>query len=150
MTEKLKVRKPGLLTTMQDLGRPNAVMAGVPPGGAMDRFAHRAANLLVANDDGAATLECTLNGPELVALESCLIAISGADFDPRVNGRPIEMWAGIFLHEGDELTFAGRRSGAPRVHRSGRRDFRRSVAWLDCDLHARRARRNARPPAHGR
>ncbi|GAC1475303.1 MAG: biotin-dependent carboxyltransferase family protein [Candidatus Dormibacteraceae bacterium] len=112
MTEKLKVRKPGLLTTMQDLGRPNAVMAGVPPGGAMDRFAHRAANLLVANDDGAATLECTLNGPELVALEACLIAISGADFDPRVNGRPIEMWAGIFLHEGDELTFAGRRSGA--------------------------------------
>ena len=112
MSEKLKVRKPGLFTTVQDLGRPNAVMAGVPPGGAMDRFAHRAANLLVGNDEGAATLECTLNGPELVALESCLVAISGADFDPRVNGRPVPMWEGTFLHEGDEVTFSGRRSGA--------------------------------------
>lgn len=112
MTEKLKVRKPGLFTTVQDLGRPNAITAGVPPSGAMDRFAHRAANLLAGNDEGAATLECTLNGPELVALESCLVAITGADFDPRVNGRPIDMWEGMFLHEGDELTFAGRRSGA--------------------------------------
>jgi antagonist of KipI len=112
MSEKMKVRKPGLFTTIQDLGRPNAVTSGVPPGGAMDRFAHRAANLLVTNDEGAATLECTLNGPELVALESCLVAITGADFDPRVNGRPIQMWDGTYLHEGDELTFAGRRSGA--------------------------------------
>jgi biotin-dependent carboxylase-like uncharacterized protein len=112
MNEKLKVRKPGLLTTVQDLGRPHAVMAGVPPGGAMDRFAHRAANLLVANDESAATLECTLNGPELVALERCLVAITGADFDPRVNGRAVQMWEGIFLQEGDEVTFAGRRSGA--------------------------------------
>jgi antagonist of KipI len=112
MNEKLEVRKPGLFTTVQDLGRPNAVMAGVPPGGAMDRFAHRAANLLVANDEGAATLECTLNGPELVALERCLVAITGADFDPRVNGRAIPMWEGILLQEGDEVAFAGRRSGA--------------------------------------
>jgi antagonist of KipI len=112
MSEKLRVRKPGLFTTMQDLGRPNAIMAGVPPGGAMDRFAHRAANLLAGNDEGAATLECTLNGPELVALESCLVAITGADFDPRVNGVPVQMWEGMLLHEGDELTFAGRRSGA--------------------------------------
>jgi biotin-dependent carboxylase-like uncharacterized protein len=112
MSEKLRVRKPGLLTTIQDLGRPNAIMAGVPPGGAMDRFAHRAANLLAGNDEGAATLECTLNGPELIAMESCLVAITGADFDPRVNGDPVPMWEGMFLHEGDEVTFAGRRSGA--------------------------------------
>ena len=111
MSERLRVRKPGLFTTIQDLGRPNAIMAGVPPSGAMDRFAHRAANVLAGNDEGAATLECTLNGPELVALGSCLVAITGADFDPRVNGRPVEMWEGMFLHEGDELTFAGRRSG---------------------------------------
>jgi antagonist of KipI len=112
MNPKLKVRKPGLFTTVQDLGRPNAIMAGVPPGGAMDRFAHRAANLLAGNDEAAATLECTLNGPELVALESCVVAITGADFDPRVNSRPVPMWEGTFLHEGDEVTFAGRRSGA--------------------------------------
>lgn len=77
----------------------------------MDRFAHRAANLLVDNDEGAATLECTLSGPELVALQSCLVAVTGADFDPRVNGEPEPMWTGMFLSAGDELSFAGRRLG---------------------------------------
>ena len=111
MKEILRVKKPGLLSTVQDLGRPNAIAAGVPAGGAMDRFAHRAANLLVGNDEGAATLECTLSGPELVALESCLVAVTGADFDPRVNGEPEPSWTGIFLSKGDELSFAGRRNG---------------------------------------
>jgi antagonist of KipI len=78
----------------------------------MDRFAHRAANLLAGNDEAAATLECTLSGPDLVVLRSCLVAITGADFDPRVNGRPVPTWTGIFLSQRDELTFAGRRSGA--------------------------------------
>jgi antagonist of KipI len=112
VTDVMRVKKPGLFTTVQDLGRPNAISAGVPPGGAMDRFAHRAANLLVGNDEGAATLECTLSGPDLVTLTSCLIAITGADFDPHVNGMPESMWTGMFLSAGDELTFAGRRSGA--------------------------------------
>jgi antagonist of KipI len=111
VTQTLRVQKPGLLTTVQDLGRPNAVAGGVPPGGAMDRFAHRAANLLVGNEQAAATLECTLSGPQLVAVQSCLVAITGADFDPRINGEPAPMWTGVFLSEGDELTFAGRRSG---------------------------------------
>jgi antagonist of KipI len=111
MSDVLRVRKPGLLSTVQDLGRPNAVAAGVPPGGAMDRFAHRAANLLVGNDEGAATLECTLSGPELVATHSCLVAITGADLDLQINGRPAPMWTGVFLSEGDEVAFAGRRSG---------------------------------------
>jgi antagonist of KipI len=112
MNEVLRVEKPGLLTTIQDLGRPNAMPAGVPAGGAMDRFAHRAANLLARNDEGAATLECTLSGPELVALRPCLVAITGADFNPHVNGRAVPMWTGMFMSEGDVLSFAGRRWGA--------------------------------------
>ncbi len=75
MTVVLRVVEPGLFTTVQDLGRPNAISAGVPPGGAMDRFAHRAANLLVGNAEGDAGLECTLNGPTLVAVHSCLVAM---------------------------------------------------------------------------
>ncbi len=112
MSEVLRVEKPGLFTTIQDLGRPNAMPAGVPAGGAMDRFAHRAANLLTGNNEGAATLECTVNGPALVALRPCLVAIAGADFDPHVNGRPAPMWTGMLMSEGDELSFAGRRGGA--------------------------------------
>jgi antagonist of KipI len=112
LSEALRVVKPGLLTTVQDLGRLNAMSAGVPPGGAMDRFAHRAANLLAGNDEGAATLECTVSGPVLVALRPSLVAITGADFDPRVNGQPVPVWTSLVLNEGDELKFAGRRSGA--------------------------------------
>jgi antagonist of KipI len=111
VSEVLRVEKPGLFTTVQDLGRPHALSAGVPTGGAMDRFAHRAANLLTGNDEGAATLECTLSGPVLAALRPCLVAITGADFDPRVNGEAAPMWTGLFLSEGDELSFAGRRWG---------------------------------------
>src|SRR5258708_21816243 len=111
MTMVLRVVEPGLFTTVQDLGRPQAISAGVPPGGAMDRFAHRAANLLVGNAEGDAGLECTLNGPTLVAVHSCLVAITGGDFDPRVNGQPVPGWTGIFLCVGDRLTFGARRSG---------------------------------------
>jgi len=112
MTAVLRVIEPGLLTTVQDLGRPNAISSGVQAGGAMDRFAHRAANLLVGNDPGEATLECTLRGPQLVAERSCLVAITGADFDPRVSGAAVPAWSTIRLGAGERLTFAGRRAGA--------------------------------------
>jgi antagonist of KipI len=112
LTAVLRVREPGLFTTIQDLGRPGAVSAGVQPGGAMDRFAHGAANLLVGNDPGHATLECTFSGPQLIAEHACLIAITGADFDPHINGAPVHAWTSLFLGAGDSVTFGARRSGA--------------------------------------
>jgi antagonist of KipI len=106
-----RVVEPGLLTTVQDLGRPGAIASGVPPGGAMDRFAHAAANLLVGNDRNDATLECTLSGPQLVAKRPCLVAITGADLGAQVNGRSAPMWTGVFLAAGDRLSFGGRHAG---------------------------------------
>jgi antagonist of KipI len=108
----LQVEEPGLLTTVQDLGRPHAIVAGVQAGGAMDRFAHSAANLLVGNEPGFATLECTLAGPTLIAERACLIATTGADLDAHVNGAPAPAWTSLFLGPGDRLTFGGRRQGA--------------------------------------
>ena len=112
MTDVLRVIAPGLFTTIQDLGRPQAIASGVPPGGAMDRFAHSAANLLVGNDRGWATLECTLVGPHLAAERPCIVAITGGDLEPRVNGAQVQMWSAISLRPGDVLTFGGRRGGA--------------------------------------
>ena len=111
MTDTFRVLQPGLLTTIQDLGRPHVVSAGVPAGGAMDRFAHSAANLLVGNDRSAATLECTIRGPRLAALRPCIVAITGADLGPAVNGLPVPMWTSVPLQEGDELGFGARRMG---------------------------------------
>lgn len=111
MTALLRVADPGLFTTVQDLGRPHAIASGVSPGGAMDRFAHRAANLLAGNDPAAATLECTLRGPRLVALSECVVAVTGADLSPKVNAEAVETWSTILLREGDTLSFGSRSSG---------------------------------------
>jgi antagonist of KipI len=112
VTPALRVLAPGLLTTVQDAGRPHAIVSGVPAGGAMDRFAHAAGNIPIGNDRGAASLECTVRGPHLVAERACLIAITGADLEPRVNGEPAPMWRAFALEPGDALTFNGRRLGA--------------------------------------
>ena len=108
----LSVERPGLVTTIQDLGRPGHRKFGVPPSGAMDRFALAAANRLVGNPEGAAALECALSGPTLLALQPCLIAVTGADFTPTINGQEIPLWTGVALPAGERLAFAGRRSGA--------------------------------------
>ena len=70
----IEVVKPGLSTTVQDLGRPGWYHLGIPMSGAMDRQAMRAANLLVGNDEGAATLEMTFLGPELRFTAPALVA----------------------------------------------------------------------------
>ena len=108
----LTVVKPGLLTTVQDLGRPHAAASGVSPGGPMDRFAHTAANLLVGNDRSAGALECTVAGPSLLNDAKCVVAVTGGDLGAAVNGHPIPMWTGVALDAGDELSFAGDRRGA--------------------------------------
>ena len=78
----------------------------------MDRFALAAANRLVGNPDGAAGLECALNGPVLLALQPCLVAVTGADFTPSVNGAEVPLWTGVYLAAGERLSFAGRKWGA--------------------------------------
>jgi len=108
----LRVEQPGMLATIQDLGRPGRRAAGVPPGGAMDRFALAASNLLVGNPEGAAALECALSGPSLTALAGCLVAVTGADFQATLNGRPMPTWESVFVAPGDRLGFAGRSWGA--------------------------------------
>jgi antagonist of KipI len=150
MTAVLHVEAPGLFTTVQDLGRPNAISAGVPPGGAMDRFAHKAANLLVGNEPGVATLECTFSGPQLIADHACLIAISGADFDPVVNGAPAPMWTSIFLGAGDRLAFGARRAGARMyIGIAGGVEADRWLGSLSTNLMAARGGLHGRPIKSG-
>ena len=112
----------------------------------MDRFAHSAANLLVGNDPGLATLECTLTGPTLIAEHACLVAITGADFDPRVNGAPAPTWTSLFLAPGDRLSFAGRREGARTyVAVAGGFEADRWLGSLSTNLMAARGGMHGRP-----
>ena len=71
------VASPGPLTTVQDLGRPGLASLGVPLAGAVDRAALRAANRIVGNPPGAAGLETTLSGPELLFETDAVVAVTG-------------------------------------------------------------------------
>ena len=99
----LEVLKPGLFTTVQDLGRWGYQASGVSVAGAMDPLALRLANRLAGNEPGAAALEVTLLGPRLKALRDCTAALAGAIVPLTVNGRSAPMNQPIELRAGDEL-----------------------------------------------
>lgn len=89
-----EVIKPGMLTTVQDLGRPGRQHQGIPVGGPMDRTAARVANLLLANDENEPLLEITVNGPELLFLRDSWIAVTGAQVRGVPGWRPWKVDAG--------------------------------------------------------
>ena len=112
-TDALIVVKPGLLTSVQDLGRFGHQASGVPVAGPMDSFSHRLANQLVANDPTAATLEITLIGPELTVGADTTMAITGAHFDVTCDDRPVAIGASFGVGAGSRLRFG-------RVHQGAR------------------------------
>jgi biotin-dependent carboxylase-like uncharacterized protein len=108
----IKVIAPGLATTVQDLGRPGYYHLGIPLSGGMDRFALRAANMLVGNDEGAAVLEAVFTGPELEFTSDATVAVTGAELPPRVDGQPRETWTTFQVRAGQRLSFDFLKKGA--------------------------------------
>ncbi|MFE5317525.1 biotin-dependent carboxyltransferase family protein [Paenibacillus sp. NPDC056579] len=107
----IHVRKPGLLTTVQDAGRYGYQKYGVIVSGVMDSFAHRTANLLVGNDEQAASLEMTIIGPSLYFEAAALIAVCGSDFSAKADGMPVPMWRPVYIKAGTTLEFGSSREG---------------------------------------
>lgn len=106
------VLRPGLLTTVQDLGRWGQQSLGVPVAGPMDSVAHRIANALVGNPVDAATLETTLIGPDLRFGQETVVAIAGGDLWPMLDGAEVPIGAPFRCPSGSVLRFGDRRSGA--------------------------------------
>ncbi|MFC7395368.1 biotin-dependent carboxyltransferase family protein [Scopulibacillus cellulosilyticus] len=106
-----RVIKPGLLTSVQDLGRKGFQQHGVIVSGAMDAYSFRIANLLVGNNDNEAALEITLTGPTLKIEKDCLIAITGGDISPKIDGQPVPMWKPVYVKKGNTLKFGSCQSG---------------------------------------
>jgi len=106
-----EVIAPGILTTVQDLGRFGYQRYGIPVAGAMDSYAAKVANILAGNAENSACLEMTLTGPTLKAINPCNIAITGADFAPTVNGERIDMWTARPVKKGDMLSFSSAQDG---------------------------------------
>ena len=108
----IRVSAPGLATSVQDLGRPGFYHLGIPVSGGMDQLALRAANLLVGNDEGAAVLEAVFMAPELEFTENSVVAVTGAELPPRVDGDARETWTSFSVAAGQVLSFDYLRAGA--------------------------------------
>ena len=108
----VSILRPGLQTTVQDLGRWGWQARGVPVAGAMDWRSHRLANALVGNDQRTAALEIALIGPELEFADDRIVAVTGADFDLTVDGSAVVMCEPFAVARGSRVKFGERRRGA--------------------------------------
>jgi biotin-dependent carboxylase-like uncharacterized protein len=108
----IRVRQPGLLSTVQDTGRFGEYALGMPPSGAMDVFSYEVGNYLVGNQEGVAGVEITYFGPELEFTEAALIALTGAQMPPKINGEEAPMWEALEVGEGDVLSIEYLKRGA--------------------------------------
>ena len=108
----IRIIKAGMMTTVQDLGRTGYQSQGFPVAGVMDVRSFRIANLLLDNPENEAALEFTLIGPTLEFTADTLIAITGGDFQPTINGEPAPMYTAIYINKGDVLKFGSARTGS--------------------------------------
>lgn len=107
----LKVIDAGLYTTIQDAGRRGYRKYGIPYSGAMDGKAYDEANRLVGNPSGYPVIECTLQGGKFQFRSKAVIALTGADMTPELNGEPIKMNRSHQVYEGDELKLSYAKRG---------------------------------------
>ena len=106
-----EVLAPGIMSTVQDLGRFGCARYGVAVSGALDGFAVRVANLLVGNDENAAVVETTLMGLRIKVLRDTVMAVAGGDLQAHKVRQSLPMWRSIVAREGETIGFSGPRSG---------------------------------------
>lgn len=107
----MEIRSPGALTTVQDLGRFGYMNKGFSVSGAVDAFSMRLANVLVGNPQGEAVLEATVMGPSIRFCVAAVIALTGADMQPKLNGAACPMNRAVRVHTGDTLSLGFAVSG---------------------------------------
>ena len=108
----IRILKGGMYTTVQDLGRTGYQSQGFPVAGVMDVRSFKIANLLLDNPENEAVLEFTLIGPTLEFTSATIVAITGGDFQPEVNGEPAPMYTALYMNKGDILKFKSARTGS--------------------------------------
>jgi len=107
----LFIERPGILTTVQDLGRRGFRDLGINPGGVMDPAAARAINLLLGNEDNEAVLEMHFPGPQIRFETDVVASIGGADLTPMLDAEPVPIWTRFTVKAGSVLSFDNKRSG---------------------------------------
>ncbi|SEP08877.1 biotin-dependent carboxylase uncharacterized domain-containing protein [Halogranum amylolyticum] len=108
----IEISEGGIESTVQDLGRFGNYHIGMPPSGAMDQYAHTIGNYLVGNEPDASTIEMTYQGITATFHEDAVVAVTGADMSPTLDGEPIAAWTTHAVEAGDELEFSFATEGA--------------------------------------
>lgn len=107
----ITILNPGMLTSVQDLGRIGYQQYGVSVSGVMDPRSASIANILVGNDEGEAVLECTMMGPHIRFDAPNIIAITGGDLGATLDGQRIDTYRAIPVNAGQTLRFTMLRTG---------------------------------------
>jgi biotin-dependent carboxylase-like uncharacterized protein len=123
------VRKPGMLASVQDLGRHGHRQLGICPGGALDVLSLTLANRLVGNSDGAAGLELTMGGCELQFEADTRIALTGDDFGASLDGAPLWPCWSVPVAAGQTLKLVG--ANAPGAKKAGLRSWLAVAGGID-------------------
>lgn len=108
----ISIKYGGLLTTVQDAGRKGYQTSGFGVSGVMDQRSYQIANMLLSNDPEEAVLEATVMGPEILFLEHNLFAVTGGDFAPSLDGKPIDNYAVYLGQKGSVLKLSFAKEGA--------------------------------------
>lgn len=117
VAQSVEVLAAGAQTTVQDWpGRIGYWDVGVPPSGPMDGLSFRLANKLLGNKEGAAGLECAVNGPTLRFNCDTVIALGGAHMVPTLDGNPIDMWSPVSVSKGQILTLGAIEGAGQRTY----------------------------------
>ena len=99
-----EIINPGVFSTVQALSRTGYFASGIPPSGAMDRFALRMGNLLVLNPLDSAGVEMTATGMIIRFLDEVVFALTGGDFEAKLNGKRVPLWQTCLAAKGDILS----------------------------------------------
>ncbi|MFE0026221.1 urea carboxylase [Amycolatopsis sp. NPDC059021] len=101
---RIEVRRGGTMTTVQEWpGRTGFWHVGVPPSGPMDDRSFRLGNAALGNPEGAAGVECTVDGVTLRFSRATAICVTGAPAPVTLDGREIPLWTPIVVPAGSEL-----------------------------------------------
>lgn len=108
---KIKIVNGGIYTTVQDYGRIGYQKFGITASGVMDEYSYELANALCGNERGTAVLEMTYFGPMVKFEDDIVIAITGADMNPKIDNQPVNMYESILVKAGSTLAFGKLKSG---------------------------------------
>jgi urea carboxylase len=123
---RVDVLQAGTQTTIQDYpARQGYWDVGVPPSGPFDSYAFRLANRLLGNDERAAGLEITMQGPTLKFSSETRLAITGADIEATLDDEPVEMWSPVSVSPGQILSLG-------RIKQQGARSYLAISGGIQC------------------